>query len=188
MKGRKPKPIQRQMVEGDPAKRGVNTLDRKIAALPKAQRGIPDPPRHLQGLAREQWGIWKRDLELMQMDYSADAVMLEGACINYARAIEADETLKDGCQVEEPITDSLTGNQIGVKLKNHPAVAVSNTCWRNVHMFCSELGLSLVARQRLSVEAGDTTNESDELMKLLSAPRPERPKYEPSVDDPESVN
>ena len=49
---------------------------RRRAALPKAQRGLPDAPPHVTGSACEQWAIWKRDLELMQMHYSADAVML----------------------------------------------------------------------------------------------------------------
>lgn len=75
-RGRKPKPIQQQIIEGDPKHRGVHKLDATKAALPKAQRGLPDAPPHVTGLACEQWAIWKRDLELMQMHYSADAVML----------------------------------------------------------------------------------------------------------------
>ncbi len=170
MRGRKPKPLQRAFAEGDTRQRGVHKLDEKLKKTPKAMRGIPDPPSHLTGLAREQWFIWKQDLELMQQDYAADAVILEGACVNYARGIEADEILKDGAQVEEPLFDRVTGAKVGVKIKNHPATAISNMCWRNVHMFTSELGLSLVSRQRLSIEAGDEGG-NDELAQLLMGPR-----------------
>ena len=181
MKGRKPKPVQRAIAEGDTRQRGVHKIDAKIAALPKAQRGLPDPQSHLQSLAREKWYILKRDLELKQMDYSCDAVMLEGGCINYARAIEADEELKDGCTMKEPLWAAPTGAIVGYRLKNNPAVARSSTCWRNVRSFCSELGLSLVSPQRLATQAGDTTG-SDEWMDLLLGCRPKRDD-EPVSDD-----
>jgi P27 family predicted phage terminase small subunit len=169
MRGRKPKALQRSLVEGDTQHIGVKKLDRRIAALPKAARGLPEPPSHVTGLAREQWCIWKRDLELMQQDYSADAVTLEGACVNYARAIEADGTLKHGAQVEEPIVDRTTGEKTGVRIKKHPAVAVSNSSWRLVKAFCSDLGLPLASRSQLSIESPDT--ELDDLLELLSRPR-----------------
>ena len=60
MKGRKPKPVQQQILEGDPTKRCVHRLDALKASLPKSERGLPDPRSHLQGLAREQWFIWKK--------------------------------------------------------------------------------------------------------------------------------
>ena len=104
-------------------------------------------------------------------------MVLEGACVNYARAVESDEILKGGCQVEEPVIDKMSGAVIGVRIKNHPAVAVSNLCWRNVQMFCSDLGLSLISRQRLSMDSTDTSNSS--LTEKLLRPRPEEP--EPTV-------
>jgi P27 family predicted phage terminase small subunit len=174
MRGRKPKPLSQQVAEGDPRKIGQNLLAEKAAKVLKGDRGLPEPPSHLTGLAREQWFIWKLELEKMQKDFSADAVLLEGACVNYARAIEADEILKDGCDVEEPIFDRMTGDKIGTRLKNHPAVARSHACWKHVHMFCSELGLSPVSRERLRIEGGDT-GEDDLLAKLLK-PREPRPK------------
>ncbi len=169
MRGRKPNPIQRKIIEGDASKRGVRKLDEQLKALPNAQRGLPDPPRHLSRVAREQWKIWKRDLELMGADYHADAAVLEGACVNYARAVAADVTLRRCAQIKEPIRNRSTGKIVGHRLKNHPATAVSNTCWSQVRSFCSELGLSVVSRQRLSLECPD--NGMDDLMKLLSCPR-----------------
>lgn len=186
MRGRKPKPVQQKIIEGDAARAGVHKLDAKLGALPKAQRGLPDPPAHVEGLAREQWFIWKRDLELMQMDYAVDAVVLEGACVNYARAIEADEILKDGCEVNEPLFDKITGAIIAHRIRNHPAVARSALCWKMVHTFASELGLSLVSRQRLSIETADTGQQVDELTHLLMGPRAQRPRNDD--EDDESVN
>ena len=64
MRGRKPKSVQNKIAEGDAKRYGVHKLDEKLAALPKAVRGLPDAPSHLTGLAWQQWAIWKQDLEL----------------------------------------------------------------------------------------------------------------------------
>jgi P27 family predicted phage terminase small subunit len=173
MRGGKPKPIQTQIIEGDRSRRGVHKLDERLAALPKAARGLPDAPGRLSAVARDRWAIWKQDLEILEQDYRADAVILEGACVAYARAIEADAILeKNGSEIEEPVLDRVTGELVSVRLKKHPAVARSNSCWRNVKSFCSDLGLSLVARQRLAIQSsGDGL---DDLLELLSKPRPRK--------------
>jgi len=44
---------------------------------------------------------------------------LEGACVNYARAVQQDQVLQYGCQIEEPILDS-EGQQVGVHGKESP--------------------------------------------------------------------
>lgn len=168
-RGGKPKPVQQQIAEGDPSKRGVHRLDRMLAAMPKAMRGLGDPPSHLTGLAREQWLIWKQVLERFEQDYHADRVMLEGAAVHYERAIQADEILKDGTQIEEVTYDRITG-QASTRMKKHPAVAVSNQSWKLVRAFCSELALSLAARRRMAIEPSES-GATDELMQLLLKPR-----------------
>lgn len=173
MKGRKPKPLQQRLAEGAGHRLGVHVLDDKIGALPRPARGLPGPPRHLTGVAREQWLAWKQDLECMQMDFRADAAILEGACVNYARALAADEILKrTGCQITEEMWDrTRKRKKLGTRLRNHPAVAVSHAAWRNVAAFCAELGLTLASRQRLSIDPNASDGSRDELMELLSAPR-----------------
>jgi P27 family predicted phage terminase small subunit len=59
---------------------------------------------------------------------------------------------------------------IGTKVKNHPAIMVSNTSWRQVRAFCSEFGLSLVSRTRLAIEKPDDDGYA-EMMEILSRPR-----------------
>jgi P27 family predicted phage terminase small subunit len=109
----------------------------------------------------------------MQMDFRADAAILEGACVNYARALAADEILKrTGCQITEEMWDrTRKRKKLGTRLRNHPAVAVSHAAWRNVAAFCAELGLTLASRQRLSIDPNASDGSRDELMELLSAPR-----------------
>jgi P27 family predicted phage terminase small subunit len=174
LRGRKPKPLQRQISEGDPAKRGKRKLQEQLSKEPKAARGLPPCPQHVSGLARSAWKFWVEELQAMSLDSRPDAMMLEGACVNYARAVMADGIIQHGCQVEEPIINHSTGEVVGTKIKNHPAVAVSNAAWRQLRAFCSEFGLSPVSRTRLTLEKADTS--ADDLMKLLSAPRGPREK------------
>lgn len=152
--------------------RGVHKLDAKLAAEPKAQKGLPDCPKHLKGRARAAWGFWREELEKMSLDCRPDAMMLEGACVNYAKAVQADLlVLAGGVTVEEPIIDRESGEQIGVKVKRNPADVVSNRAWMLLKGFCSEFGLSPVSRTRLTIDKKDDGEE--EMNKTLSRPRPE---------------
>lgn len=110
----------------------------------------------------------------MRLDSRPDAMMLEGACVNYARAVEADLIVaRDGLMVEESIIDEESGERVVLKIKNHPAIAVSNHAWRQLRGFCSEFGLSPVSRTRLTIEKHDDGEQ--DLAALLSAPRVARP-------------
>lgn len=170
MPGRKPKPVALQIVEGDPRKHGMHKLEQKLAAEPKAGRGLPNCPRHLSGRARAAWKFWRQELEAMNLDCRPDAMMLEGACVNYSRAVQADIQVEaGGVTVEEPVIDA-DGKQIGTKIRKNPAVEVSNAAWRNLRAFCSEFGLSPASRTRLTIEIAD--DGSQDLMAILSAPRP----------------
>lgn len=98
--------------------------------------------------------------------------MLEGACLNYSRAVQADLLVAAaGLLLEEPITDS-EGDVVGTKYKANPAISISSNAWRNVRAFCSEFGLSPVSRTRLTIEKKD--DAENELLDLLSKPRAQR--------------
>lgn len=169
MRGRKPKPTALQIAEGDPRKRGVNKLAERLEMEPQAKRGFPPCPRHLRGRSRSAWKFWAEELATMNIDCRPDAMMLEGACVGYARAVEADLILaKEGLTVKES-TIGDTGEVIVLKVKKHPAVEVANQAWRQVKAFCSEFGLSPVSRTRLTLE-----KPNDELKRIeeaLSKPR-----------------
>ena len=106
----------------------------------------------------------------MDLDRRPDAMMLEGACTNFARAVEADRILDaDGLIVEDmAITED--GATVVLKRKKHPAVEISSRAWSLVRAFCSEFGLSPVARTRLAI-GKETGSGDDDLMKLLMRPR-----------------
>jgi P27 family predicted phage terminase small subunit len=172
MQGRKPKPVEQQIAEGDPAKRGVHRLDAKIAAQPKAEKGLEDCPKRLKGRARELWTFWSEELEKMGLDCRPDAQMLQGACVMAARAEEADDIVSaSGLIIEDPILDS-EQQVVGTRIKANPAIAISNKAWELTKGFCSEFGLSPVSRTRLTVEKRDDGEK--ELMEMLSKPRADK--------------
>ncbi len=174
MKGQKPVPIQRQIAEGDRSKRGVHKLDQLLERQIKAPKGLPACPRHLRGRARAMWNLWKQELEAMGLDARCDGAMLEGACVTYARAVEADLFVaKRGAVIEEPIIGK-DGNLLGYRSKAHPAVAIGNEAWRICRSLCSEFGLSPVSRTRLALDEKDLPSDEEELAKLFAAPRPLR--------------
>lgn len=107
----------------------------------------------------------------MQIDRRPDAQMLEGACVNYARAVQADLILEEsGVTVDEPVVSS-KGELLGYKVKKHPAVEVSNAAWRQLRAFCGEFGLSPVSRTRIQLVPQE---KGESLMDLLSKPRAPR--------------
>jgi P27 family predicted phage terminase small subunit len=173
MRGRKPKPLGKADQDGDTRKVGARKFRAKIAAEPKAVRGLPDCPRHLKGRARAAWNFWREELEGMGLDRRPDAQMLEGACVNYSRAVESDLIVaRDGIMQNISTIDKESGEPILLKSQYHPAITVSNAAWRQVRAFCSEFGLSPVSRTRLAVEKPDSG--ADDLAKILMQPRAPR--------------
>jgi P27 family predicted phage terminase small subunit len=65
------------------------------------------------------------------------------------------------------------GEEYPVRIKKHPAEMVSSRAWVLVHKFCSEFGLSPVARTRLAI--GKEASSDDDLGALLSRPRERKP-------------
>ena len=174
MRGRKPKPTTRKIIEGDASMRGKGKLQAKLASEPIAAKGLPDCPEYLTGKARTMWDFWKTELELMQLDARPDAGMLEGAAQAYARAVEAELILdREGIIVSEPVFykgEPLAGIE---RTKKHPAITVAQASWALVIKFCSEFGLSPVSRSRLTIDRKEIQGD-EKLHDLLTGPRVRR--------------
>jgi phage terminase small subunit len=107
MTARKPKPTAHHISDGDRRKLGKRKLQERLAAAPKATRGLPPWPGHLRGRARAAWNFWREELNALKLDFRPDAMMLEGACVNYARTVRADLLIaKEGFTIEQPIFGS----------------------------------------------------------------------------------
>jgi P27 family predicted phage terminase small subunit len=168
MRGRKPRPLQAQINEGDPRQRGKGKIAQRAAGEPKATTGLPPCPRHLNGRSRSSWKFWSEELAGMGLDKRPDGPMLEGACRAYARAVEADLILDREGLIVTDTRVSEAGESITTK--KHPAVEISNRSWLIVKAFCSEFGLSPVSRTRLAI-AKKPQDSMKSLMEMLSKPR-----------------
>lgn len=178
MKGRKPRPIERQIAEGDPRKHGKRTLERRLANQPKATGELPPCPRHLKGRARAAWTFWSAELAAMKLSKRPDAQMLEGACRAYERAVKADLIVDDeGLIIEEKTFNrrkdakGVETVSVTIRKKTHAAVAISNKSWVIVRSFCSEFGLSPISRIRLAVDKNPPQDDDAQIMQLLSRTR-----------------
>jgi P27 family predicted phage terminase small subunit len=173
MRGRKPKPVARQIAEGDPSKRGVHKLDERLEAEPRATRGLPECPQHLKGIARKAWRFWAAELEEMNLDCRPDAMMLEGACASYATYVEMYGLIEtQGKLVAKKERNPVTGALEVVDVRPHPGLAIRDRALMQMKGFCSEFGLSPVSRARLTVDRKES--DGDELMALLTQPRESR--------------
>lgn len=176
MRGRKPKPTERQIAEGDPRRKGRKKLEQQLAAEPKPTTGLPNCPRHLKGRARSAWNFWSEELRAMGLDKRPDGPMLEGACRAYERAVKADLIVdQEGMIIQDRgmIVRRQGGAEtqtVTLRTRKHPAVEISNRSWTLVRAFCSEFGLSPVSRTRLHPD-NDGSHEEEDLLKLLSMPR-----------------
>jgi P27 family predicted phage terminase small subunit len=173
MRGRKPKPTQRQITEGDPRQRGKGKLQNKLDSEPHGEKGLPPCPIYLQGNSRVAYEYWRDQLEKMNLAEMPDALTLERAAVQYALASEADAHItQDGAVILEPIVSRTTGDIVGHRQKRNEWVSIRAEADRIFRQFASDFGLSPVSRTRLTIEKKD--KETDDLMQLLGAPRVRR--------------
>lgn len=175
MTGRPPKPIAQRIAEGDAQKIGKNKLQQLADSQPQAMRGFPPCPAHLHGVARKTWKFLVPQIEAMEMDRQPDALMLEGVCVNYGRAVAADEAVAEKgltIKVSKVVGEGECEEVIVLDEKPRPEVAISDKCWKNVRAFCSEFGMSPVSLTRLHL--GTPAKKEDDLAAILNAPRADR--------------
>ncbi len=107
----------------------------------------------------------------MKLDKRPDGPMLEGACQQFARAVQADLIVDKEGPIFTKMFVTEEGVAIPVDKKKHPAVEISNRSWLIVKAFCSEFGLTPVSRTRLTLDTSGKGGEEDELLKALSQSR-----------------
>ncbi len=161
-------PSARLLASGDPNKIGKRKLAAMVRLEARATPGLPKCPIRLKGIAKEAWEMWTEELETMGLDSRPDAPMLEGACVAFRRAVQAEEILEtEGLTYSELLLDKK--GEISSRLKVRPEVAISKECWGQVARFCDSFGFNPVSRSRLAVQA-TKTSPTEDLEKLLSGP------------------
>ncbi len=152
MKGRKPKPTNLHVLNGNPSKLD---LEEKIRTEPKPLLIAPECPKELSPKAKEIWNRFYPEMERMGILAYNDEMSFAGLCQNYAIYLETEKFLEENGRVVRTR---------GGAIKARPEVAISNNALNFVKAFATEFGLTPSSRGRINLP-GETLE--DEFEKLL---------------------
>ena len=97
MAGRRPKPTNLKLLQGNPGKRPINPNE------PQPPVEIPSAPDHLNEVAKQEWNRIAEKLERLGLISELDRAALAAYCCAYGRWVEAEEALmKTGPVVRSP--------------------------------------------------------------------------------------
>lgn len=150
MAGRRPKPNQIKILEGNPGKRALPDLPNILPGEPEAPESVlGDPVAHAE---------WRRIVpELMRANLLSlcDAAALASYCSAFSLYQAAAESVaKDGITVASPM---------GVR--KNPAVGIMLDAWKGVRGFCAEFGLTPSSRSK--VTRADSNADPDAFEQFL---------------------
>lgn len=136
MAGRRPKPTALRVLQGNPGKRPFNPAEPALPAL------YLRCPRHLQGLARQEWARTAHVLADMGLLTRADRTALEVYCAAYQTWREAQEKIQ--------AYGAVVAGAKGVATVS-PYVTVADRAAAEMRAFWSEFGLTPASRTRIRV-------------------------------------
>lgn len=140
--GRKPKPTALKKLSGNAGKRKINKQE------PVAKIGMPDRPASLKGEALKEWNRVVPLLFQMGLLTHIDRACLEGYCVAYGRAKQADAFIEKH-KMKGLFYENANGNVI-----QHPAVGISSSSWKAVQSFADRFGMNPSERSRMRVDCG----------------------------------
>jgi P27 family predicted phage terminase small subunit len=144
MRGAKPKPTAIRRLQGNPGKRAWNHDE------PDPPKEMPDCPRHLSDLAREEWDRLAGVLHDMGIFTTVDRAALAAYCQAYGRWAEAEEKLKD--------TPVMLKTPSGYVQQN-PWLSVANKQLEIMGRYMAELGITPASRSRVRALAEEKRDE-----------------------------
>ena len=157
--GRKPKPTNLKIIEGNPGRRPLNKNE------PKPPPVAPECPEWLSDKAKEEWARAAPTLERLGLLTELDRVAFAGYCQNYAKWVEAEKFLKEKGNTYGYSKKDERGNTISVYIAQFPQVAIARQCMEQLIKLCAEFGLTPSSRGRMSLP--NEGNEDDPLEGLL---------------------
>ena len=142
--GRKPRPTNLKLLEGNPGKRALP----KHEPQPRPVR--PDCPAFLNKAAQDIWTETLPELEYMGTITAADQAIFAGYCRAYELAQRTSRYLdRRGLKTTAPSGYS----------QSKPEVAICNKAWESVAKFGAELGIGAASRSRIEVKKKDAETE-----------------------------
>lgn len=138
MKGRKPKPSNLKLIQGNPGHRPVNKNE------PTPEREIPSPPDFMSKDALIEWGRVTEHLFKLGLLTDIDRATLVGYCESWSQYKEAKEKL----QKTGLIIKTTNGNII-----QNPLVGIANKSLEMMNKLAAEFGMTPSSRSRINVTA-----------------------------------
>jgi P27 family predicted phage terminase small subunit len=157
MRGRKPKPVELKIIEGNPGKRPLN-LD-----APAPKQAVPACPSFLSPEGKKEWRRVSKELLSVGLLTIVDRAALAGYCQAYSRWKEAEEAIQ-----EHGLTYEYTNKNGSTNVVARPEVSIARECLMLIKAFCAEFGLTPSSRSRLTVPK----NEKDEFEDFLGSGAP----------------
>jgi len=131
IKGRKPKPTNLKIMEGNPGKRPLNLNEPKLLTI------ALECPEELSCNAKKIWNRFYPEMERIGILKIIDEMAFAGLCQNYAIYLETEKFLEENGRVMRTRSGAI---------KARPEVAISNNALNFVKAFASEFGLTPSSR------------------------------------------
>lgn len=160
MRGRKPKPAEVRIREGNPGKRALP--EPVLIGGRPSQDTMGDPPEHLSALAQEFWADTVSLLiEVGVLDH-VDRPALEMLATQYARWRQASRVVNEMGHFARGSTGQLV---------EHPSLKIEREASAMFMRLAEQFGLSPVARVRLGTAELQRRNLAAELAAQLGPPK-----------------
>lgn len=156
--GRKPKPTNLKIIEGNPGKRPLNLNE------PKPLQIAPKCPDWLLDEAKKEWNRLAPELERLGLLTILDMVTFAGYCQSYAKLKIAEEFIKKHGTTYRIPKKNKEGEVISVYIAPFPEVSIANQCLKQIRAFASEFGLTPSSRGRIYLPTKIIDDEFEALL------------------------
>jgi len=145
MRGRKPKPVELRVLQGNPGHRPIPTN------TPKPKPKAPPCPAFLDDVAKTEWKRAGRELERLGLLTGLDMVAFAAYCQLYSRWKACEDIIR-----EKGITDTISrldkeGNEVTLFDQTRPEVVIARQSLQLIKVYCAEFGLTPSSRARITL-------------------------------------
>jgi P27 family predicted phage terminase small subunit len=156
VRGRKPKPVEQKIAEGNPGKRPLPEV-LLIAGRPDLQE-LAVAPAHLPRYAREFWSATIVELVKVGVVDRIDVSLLEQLAVQYCRIRQAQDVLAE---------DGLFARGSTGQIREHPAVKIEREATTLFMRLAEGFGIGAMARARLGLTEVHRRSLAQEMEDML---------------------
>lgn len=158
-RGRKPKPTNLKVLEGNPGKRPLNEAEPKPAPVVN----IPNPPSWLNAPAKTVWKRLAPELERLGLLTVVDIEAFTGTCQAFGVWVECEKYVKRYGRTYE-----YTNQGGAVNITTRPEVKIGQKALDQFRSFVSEFGLTPAARTNIEIKPDEIEDPMGSLLSGVS--------------------